>query len=168
MAVVIFDPVAFKEAFPEFVDVPNARLQILFTAATGYIDNTDASIIVDGDRRSAIFSLIVAHLLTLRGNGIVGSSNSGPSGVVGRLSSATEGSVSSSFDMGVPMSTGAAWWNQTQYGAMAWMLLAPFRSFRYVAIGHSGVGYSHDFANRRLYSAGEQILSENSGTPNGV
>lgn len=168
MAVVIFDPVAFKEAFPEFADVSNARLQLVFTSATAFLDNTDASVIVDGDRRSAIFFWLVAHLLTLGGTGVIGASNSGPTGVVGRLSSATEGSVSSSFDMGVPMGAGAAWWNQTQYGATAWMLLAPFRSFRYVAIGHSGVGYSHDFANRRLYSAGEQILSENSGTPNGV
>ncbi|WHB31199.1 virion structural protein [Xanthomonas phage NEB7] len=168
MAVVVFDPAAFKAAFPEFATVPDARLNILFLSATGVIDNTDASVIADVARRSAILSLVVAHLLAQFGTTVVGTGGANPSGVVGRLSSATEGSVSSSFEFNIPASAGAAWWNQTQYGAMAWMLLAPFRSFRYVAIGHSGEGYAHAFADRRLYPEGAQLLSENSGTPNGV
>lgn len=147
MTVVVFDPAVFKVAFPEFADVPDQRLTVLFTLAGTLLDNTDASPVVDVQQRAAMFDLIIAHLLTLFGTTVAGAAGSGPSGVVGRLASATEGTVSSSFEMNVPQNAGAAWWNQTQYGAMYWMLTAPFRSMRYFPAGRSGIGQSVDFLN---------------------
>lgn len=169
MAIVVFDPSQFKTAFPEFAAVPDARLTLLFNMATAsLIDNTDASIVVDVVQRASMLDLAVAHLLTLFGTTVAGTGNAGPSGVVGRLSSATEGSVSSSFEMNVPVSPGSAWWNQTQYGAMFWVMMAPFRSFRYSVVGRSGVGHSIDFLNHgRIVQLRGAAGGTNSGTPNG-
>lgn len=167
MAVVVFDPVAFKLAFPEFADVPDARLTALFgLIGATILDNTDASIVIDITQRAAMLDLVLAHMLTLFGTTVAGSAGAGPSGVVGRLSSATEGTVSSSFEMNVPASAGSAWWNQTQYGALYWVLMAPFRSFRYVPAGRSGVGQALDFLGRPIGI--QPRLTNNSGTPGGV
>ena len=118
MAIVVFVPADFKTAFPEFAAVPDARLTLLFNMATAsLIDNTDASIVVDVAQRASMLNLAVAHLLTLLGTTVTGNGNGGPSGVVGRLSSATEGSVSSTFEMNVPLSPGSAWWNWPRMAA---------------------------------------------------
>ena len=54
-----------------------------------------------------------------------------------------EGTVSTSFQLEVTNQNGSApWWNQTKYGAMYWMATARFRSFKYIATGSSGVGFS--------------------------
>lgn len=169
MAVVVFDPAAFKVAFPEFAAVPDARLSLLFNmAAAGILDNTDASLVTDVDQRSALFSLLVAHLLTLFGTTLAGTAGAGPAGIVGRTASATEGSVSTSLEYNVPANPSAAWFNQTQYGAMYWIMLAPFRSFRYVAFGQSGIGRAVDYLNAAY---APQLRGgaggANSGTPGG-
>lgn len=153
MAVVVFDPILFYQAFPEFSNVPENRLIILFGLAEGLLDNTDCSPVQDIEQRTLLFYLIVAHLLTLLGTTQVdGSGNplpgSGPSGTIGRTSSATEGTVSVSFSYKEATSTGEAWWQQTQYGAMYWMMTARWRSFRYIAIGRSGAGHAVDFRSR--------------------
>lgn len=165
MAVVVFDPVQFKIAFPEFQAVPDARLLVLFQVAQGMLDNTDASIVVDLQQRTTMFWYLVAHLLTLYGTGVSSSAGGGgPSGVVGRLSTATEGTVTASYEFNIPASASAAWWNQTQYGATYWMMMAPYRSFRYVAAGFAGIGHAIDYRNRRRVPSPD----DNSGTPGGA
>lgn len=148
MAVVIFDPSAFKAAFPEFVDVPDARLEALFDmAAATILDNTGASIATDLATRAALLNLLVAHQLALYGTGVAGDAHGGPSGAVGRVASATEGSVSSSLEYKAAASATEAWFNQTQYGAQYWAMTVQWRSFRYGVAGLSGVGRSLDFRN---------------------
>lgn len=167
MAVVTFDPAAFKVAFPEFADVPDARLDMLFGLVTATVlDNTDASPVTDIVQRSALLSLLVAHMLTLYGTGVAGAGGSGTgTAPVGRLASATEGTVSTSFAYTAGGSPSADWYNQTQYGAMYWIMMAPFRSFRYVPIGQSGVGHAVDF---NYGSRARQRRDLNSGTPGGA
>lgn len=148
MAVVIFDPAQFKLAFPEFAGVPDLRLTMTFTAATAILDNTDASPVTDAAQREAMFYYLIGHLLTLFGYTDTAGTAVPGAGVVGRLSSASEGSVSSSFEMNVPANANAAWWNQTQYGATYWMLTLPYRTVQYVASGRSGIGQSLDYLNR--------------------
>lgn len=167
MAVVVFDPADFKVAFPEFATVPDARLTALFNII-GYtiIDNTDASIIVSVDQRSSLMYLLLAHMLTLYGWVSASGTVAPGTGTVGRVASATEGSVSTSLEYKAAASAGEAWYNQTPYGAMYWVMTAQFRSFRYVALGRSGVGHSVDYLSRGI---GPQVrLANNSGTPDGV
>lgn len=167
MAVVVFDPAAFKLAFPQFAGATDGSLTALFTMiGFSFIDNSDASIVVNVDQRGAMMNFLMAHMLTLFGwvdeNGTV----TPGSGVVGRVASATEGSVSTSLAYNIPMGAGAAWYSQTPYGAAYWVMTAPFRSFHYVAAGRSGIGRSLDYLSTGI---GVQTrLANNSGTPDGV
>ena len=148
MAVVTFAPSAFKAAYPEFADVPEARLQALFVQASAtLLDNSDGSIVTNIEQRAALLDLLVAHLATLYGTTVLGAGNAGPSGTVGRVASATEGSVSTSLEYRAAASATEAWYNQTPYGAQFWAMTAMFRSFRYTALGRSGAGHSLDFRN---------------------
>jgi hypothetical protein len=56
---------------------------------------------------------------------------SSPSPLVGRIATATEGTVTVNTEM-PDQQPNAAWWNQTIYGAAAWQMMKPFRTFRYL------------------------------------
>lgn len=142
MAIVVFDPAAFKAAYPEFLTVSDARCEAMFAmAAQAILDNTDNSPVMDLLYRTQLFWLLVAHLLTLFAVGADGSERP-----VGRVDSATEGTVSVGFAYELPQGSAmSAWFNQTKYGALYWMMTAQFRSVRYVVTGDSGVGQARAF-----------------------
>lgn len=127
MAVVVFDPAAFKARYPEFSTLTDAMLQGYFDEATIYLDNTDRSRVTDVNVRRVLLWMLTAHVAALYG----GVNGQAPSPLVGRTSSATEGSVSIQTDMG-PMLWSAAWFMQTKYGASFWQASAPFRTMRYI------------------------------------
>lgn len=127
MAVVIFDPAAFKVAYPQFAAVSDAVLTNYFNLATLYLSNNDCSIVQDIPKRTTLLWLLTAHIAYLSG----ALNPDGAPGLVGRISSATEGSVSVSAEM--PGSPNAAWFNQTAWGAMFWQSTLSLRSFRYRA-----------------------------------
>lgn len=144
MAVVSFDIAAFRARYPEFQAVNDALLEQYFIEATIYLNNTDASPVTDADQRSILLNMLVAHIAQL--NLIVNGKVANP--LVGRIDSASEGSVSVHADMGT-VSAAAAWFMQTKYGAAYWQATAPFRSFRYVP-GASPSNYpNHYFRNGR-------------------
>ena len=65
---------------------------------------------------------------------------------VGRVDTATEGSVSVGFAYELPAGSAmAAWFNQTKYGALYWMMTAQFRSMKYFVAGDSGLGDARNF-----------------------
>ena len=130
MSSVVFDPVAFKAAYPEFATLSDATLARYFTQATIYLDNTGCSPVKNLTVRAMLLDMLVAHIAALH-SGVNGQP---PSGIVGRVSSATEGSVSVSTEYNVPGS--AAWYTQTPYGAEYWEATKPYRMFRMVP-GHS-------------------------------
>jgi hypothetical protein len=51
---------------------------------------------------------------------------------VGRVTSASEGSVSVSFDYGTPTPGSGAWFQQSQYGAAFWQATSSLRGMRYI------------------------------------
>jgi len=126
MAVVVFDPVAFKLKFPEFVAVSDPQLQFNFDMACLFLDNTDASPVQDVNIRATLLDLLTAHITQLNLNVQAGN------GVVGRLSSASEGGVSSSFEYSSSISSSMAWYIQTPYGAMYWQATTGYRRFKWV------------------------------------
>lgn len=128
MAVVAFDLAGFRVRYPEFATVVDALLGAYFVESTIYLDNTDSSIVTDVVRRSLLLNMLTAHITALN-SGVNGQP---PAGIVGRVNSASEGSVSVSADMGPP-SGSSAWFMQTKYGASFWQASANFRTFRYVA-----------------------------------
>lgn len=127
MTVAVFSYAAWAARYPTLaVGVDEALAAELFTEATIYLDNTDASVVpadaVTYQPRLSLLGMVLAHLVALEA----------PSreGVVGRISSASQGSVSVSADMGPP-SGSAAWWQQTTYGANFWQATAAYRTFAY-------------------------------------
>jgi hypothetical protein len=128
MSVVVFDPTAFKTRYAEFSTVADGTLTAYFFEATLYLNNSESSLVTDVTQRSVLLNMIVAHLAALY-SGVNGQS---PSQLTGRISQASEGSVSVATDMG-PVSNTAAWWAQTKYGYHYWQATAPYRTMRYRA-----------------------------------
>ena len=120
MAIVVFDPTTFKLRYLEFADVDPALLTMYFSEATIYVDNTEDSVITDVNIRGMVLNMIVAHIAALQA-----------APLVGRISSAGEGSVNVSTTYATP--TGSrAWFDQSRYGAAAWQAMAPYRSALYI------------------------------------
>lgn len=117
---VVFDYQAWSQQFPALAPRVNEALaSACFDQATLYLNNTNRSTFSTAARRAMVLYLITAHLATLRLPGPNGSSNDM---LVGRISNASEGSVSLGTDMTIPNS--AAWWGQTRYGLDAWQAMA--------------------------------------------
>lgn len=127
MAVVYWHLKLFRQIYPEFSAASDDFLQAMFDEACAlYIDNTDASLVQNVRERELLIFKLVAHLAFLRGYGAAGDRG----GLVGRISSASEGSVSVSVDN--PGSNDASWWYmQSPYGADYWQATAPYRTMRY-------------------------------------
>lgn len=113
----------FYLSFPEFSNVTDEQLESLFKLSTLYIENNQLSVVTDLKKRELLLYLIVAHLCYLKyGN----NKGDGGTGMVGRLSSATEGSVSISATVG-QLSSDAEWYAQSQYGWQFWEATKVYR-----------------------------------------
>lgn len=126
MGIVSFDYPAWVARYPEFLQVLEPRAQAFFDEASLFLSNGEGSVVQDLGRRATMLNMLTAHIAALNGccEGAAGS------GLVGRITSASQGSVSVSAQFDAPMS--AAWLSQTKYGAALWAALAPYRTFRYV------------------------------------
>jgi len=125
MAVATFDYAAWTTLYPEFQGaVSEERAALLFAqAGTLYLNNTDGSPVQDVAQRQQLLYLLVAHLAALSGALDGGK----PSGVVGRVTEATEGSVTIKSDTGLKPGSGG-WYSLTNYGLMFWQATAWLRS----------------------------------------
>lgn len=129
MAVAVFDHAAWILRYPEFKGAVDVSRAALFFAEAGlYLDNTDASPVQDVAARLMLLNMLTAHIAALSG---ALEPDGKPSGMVGRISSASEGSVSVSADSGLQPGT-AAWFQQTGYGLSFWQATKPYRMARYV------------------------------------
>ncbi|KPA87293.1 Protein of unknown function (DUF4054) [Pseudomonas asplenii] len=127
MGIVVFDVASFRVRYPEFATVSDALLQAYFDEATIYLNNTECSLVTDVAKRALLLNMLVAHISALN----AGVNGEAASPLVGRINSATEGSVSVTTDMGA-VSGSAAWFMQTKYGAAYWQATINLRSFRYI------------------------------------
>jgi|APMI01.1.fsa_nt_gi hypothetical protein len=129
MTVAVFDYAAWVARYPEFGAVSEQRAALFFAEAGLYLDNTDASPVQDANRRLLYLNMLTAHIAALSG---ALEASGKPNGLVGRVSSASEGSVSVSTELGlVPGS--AVWFQQTSYGLSFWQATKGYRSAVYVA-----------------------------------
>ena len=127
MAVVVFDPAAFKARYPEFAAVADATLTACFTEAGLYLSNADNSPVQNVTRRTVLLNMLTAHIAFIGGK----LSADGMPRPVGRVSQAGEGSVSAGFEYLTPGTH--AWFVQSQYGAAFWQVTTSLRGFRYIA-----------------------------------
>ena len=128
MPAVVFDPAAFKARYPEFAAVANPTLAACFDEAGLYLSNSDNSPVQNLTRRATLLNMLTAHVAYI--GGLL--SADGKPRPVGRVSQASEGSVSAAFE-GVPPTPGSgAWFQQSQYGAAFWQATSSLRGMRYI------------------------------------
>jgi hypothetical protein len=128
MAIAVFNPVTFKARYPEFAAIDNSRLAAFFDEAGLYLNNTDCSPVQDLTRRTILLNMLTAHIAFI--GGVL--SADGQARPVGRMSQASEGSVSASFEDVTPTPGTGSWFRQSQYGAAFWQATTNLRSFRYI------------------------------------
>lgn len=138
--VVAFDAAYFAVRYPGFSAVGSALLNDYFSEAGILLNNTASSIVRDastGGRRYILLHMLTAHIAQLNS----GANGQAPSGLVGRISAATQGSVNVSTDMGQqPMA--AAYYLQTPYGTQFWNMTADLRAGGiYAGLRDGGYGW---------------------------
>lgn len=124
--VVSFDYAEWAAAYPQFSALTEAQTRGYFELSCLILNNTPCSVVQDLSRRRVLLWLLTAHYAQL-GLGTA----TGGSGLVGRVNSATRGSVSVGTDgAGIP---GTAWWfAQTPYGAAFWQATLSLRQMRFI------------------------------------
>jgi hypothetical protein len=126
--VVSFNYPGWAARYPELASWVNATLAAAYFAeAAIYCDNTPCSIVGNLDQRAVLLNMLTAHIAAL--NAPLNGQPASP--LVGRINSATEGSVSVQTAYDVPAGT-AQWYAQTKYGAAYWAASAQYRTMRYV------------------------------------
>jgi hypothetical protein len=132
MAVVAFNYGLWAVRYPELSSyVPQPLAQAFFNEAQLYCDNTATSPIKDdspGGVRATFLNMITAHIAAL--NAPIGGQPASP--LVGRINSATEGSVSAQAQYADQTPGSMAWFVQTKYGAAFWEASAGYRTMKYV------------------------------------
>lgn len=121
-----FDYGAWIKAYPEFSGtVSNPQAQEFWDLAT--LENQDCAVPASGEfKQRKLLNLLTAHIASLFKR-----IQDGGNGLVGRISDATEGTVSVSAQAEYPPGT-AQWFQQTQYGALYWQLTSYRRTMRYI------------------------------------
>lgn len=123
-AIAVFDPIAFRQLYKAFATDPDdATLEAYFELASIWLRNDGTGRVKSVKLQTQLMYMVTAHLTQL----FSGPDGNDPSGLVGRISSATEGSVTVATEM--EGNINSAWFNQTPYGAAFWQATAAFRSF---------------------------------------
>lgn len=126
--VVVFDSAEFLAIYPEFTGADPTALGFNFALATLNISNCCGSPVPDPNVRQSLLYLLTAHITALFTPSA--QNNNAPPGIVGRISNATEGSVSVGAQF--PSTPESAWFDQTKYGAQFWAITAVFRTMHYI------------------------------------
>lgn len=135
---VTFDYATFILRYPEFAGVGAPLMQMYFDEAALFCTNATTNPFFCGGTLPTLLNLATAHIAWLnapRGpDGLPANSGTPAAPIVGRISQASEGSVSVSTEMGNSSSgPSEEWFNQTKYGAEYWQAAGRFRnSGRYV------------------------------------
>lgn len=133
-AIAVWSQSEFLEAYPNFKAVPAGTLQAMFNVATIYLRNDGTSPIRGVATQTALMYMLTAHLLQIsfgpNGAGAVPGTTDGAPGLVGRISNASEGSVSVAADY--PSTPNNAWFLQTPYGASFWQATVNWRRGYYL------------------------------------
>lgn len=125
--VVQFNYASWVLLFPQFSGLSQPQVvNLILPLAEGYCRNDGGGPVTSAAMQTNLLNLMVAHIAQL----FFGANGQTPSPLVGRVSSASEGSVSVQTDF--PSNPNSAWYNQTPFGAAFWALAAPTRTMRYL------------------------------------
>lgn len=127
--VVVFNAAEFRDIYPEFAGAADAALSVNFSLSTLNLSNCCGSVVADPAVRQSLLYLLTAHISLLFTP--CTANNNQPPGMVGRISSASEGSASVSAEF--PTTPESAWFMQTKYGAQFWQITSVVRTMHYIA-----------------------------------
>jgi uncharacterized protein DUF4054 len=133
--IVSFNYAQWTSRYPEFAGISSDAATTYFDEAQIYVRNDGGGPVKTASVQSALLNMVTAHLAALYSPQTLGTPNSSGSSpaspLVGRIASATEGSVTVAADMPDQPGT-AAWWNSTKYGASFWNASKQYRTMRYL------------------------------------
>lgn len=109
--------------YPEFAALDPALAQLYFNEAGIYLDNSGGNVVQTDIQQLTLMNMLTAHIAALNSPG-----TSSP--LVGRVSTASEGSVSVGTDNQYPPGT-VQWYQQTKYGAAYWVATSQYRTMMY-------------------------------------
>ena len=142
---VTFNQSAFIARYPEFTNVSGSLLQLFFNEACLILVNNECSRVQSVSNRAILLNMLTAHIGALNctrdpnGNYLGGA---GGNGLVGKITNATEGSVSVATSLSSTGTSQQAWYAQTQYGVTYWAAMAKYRTMRYARpVIHTNGGY---------------------------
>lgn len=127
MGLVNFDYSAWVKRYPEFATVTEPLAADYFTEATLYMANDGTGPVTDLAQLSLLLNMLTAHIARIYAI-IAGQA---PSGLVGRIESASEGSVDVTVKLADAIPGSMAWFVQTPYGLSFWQATARYRTARY-------------------------------------
>lgn len=125
--VVVLEASEFRGMFRWAVNPPysDEDLQRYFEWAEAYVSNCEKSLIPLPPRKEILY-FTMAHLMTLMPvDGTLEDAR-----LVGNINSGSQGSTSVSVSYATSKNDSAAWWTQTQFGAMAWALIRKYATAR--------------------------------------
>lgn len=132
--IVEFDYAGWTARYPEFAGVQEATAQMYFNEAGLYCGNSAEASgppISDPAIKTMLMNMVTAHIAYLNGYTTLPDGTVVPkSELVGRITNASEGSVSVATENQYPPGT-VQWYQQTKYGSAFWAATASFRTMRY-------------------------------------
>lgn len=131
-----FNYTVWVARYPEFSGVSSGLAQQYWDEATLYLRNDGSGPVCDVAQRTVLLNMLTAHIAQVYA---LTAASQPVSTVVGRVSDATEGSVTVGTDNQYPPGT-AQWYQQTKYGASFWAATVRWRTMRYVPGNPSGTG----------------------------
>lgn len=124
-----FNYQSFRTRYPEFNNTVTGDVAAeLFIEAGLYHRNDGTGPVKSSLSQSLFMNMVVAHLAML----YFGTDADPPTSLVGRLNSASEGSVSIGIEASSTGGPSQDWWWQTKYGAAYWAASAAYRTMRYL------------------------------------
>lgn len=130
-ATATFDYAKWTARYPELATVSAVLAQAYFDEAGLYLRNDGTGPVADANVQLTLLNMLTAHIAKLNAT-IAGQA---PTDLVGRITDATEGSVSVGVDK-APLPGSAAWYAQTKYGFAFWQATRAFRTAIYRASLH--------------------------------
>ena len=133
---VAFNYAQWIARYSEFTAVTEPVAQDYFNEATAYHRNDGGGPVPTAALQSTLLNMLTAHIAQL----YLTANNQAQSQLVGRISNATEGSVSVQVEMPANMPAVSAWFQQTKYGLSYWQATNGFRTARYRPMPYVVVG----------------------------
>lgn len=128
--VVVFNYAQWVALFPELASINQAQATMYFGMAENLCDNSPCGIVPNCPptyQRQTFLNLLTAHIASLFGS----INGQPPNPLVGRISNATQGSVSVATQNDYPPGS-AQYFQQTKYGAAYWQMSSQYRTMTYV------------------------------------